>query len=117
MSEDKEKVMIVISEEKGAGAIRKAIADAEKDLGVNSNSDVRKGPKTRGLPEGTVTIIVEVGKAFVKAVVDKYGDRFVSWLSKKLDLDKTVGEKAEEPPKKKKTAVTVKATPKVRKKK
>lgn len=117
MTEDKEVVRIVIKQEKGAEAIKKAIADAEKELKVNSNSDMETSKKTRGLPPDTVEIIVKVGQAFAKAVVDRYGDRFVGWLSKKLGLDKTVGEKAMGPPQKKKVAAPAKPTSKRKKRK
>jgi hypothetical protein len=95
---NKKTIKIRMVDSKNLEDVKKIIEEAEKDVGVKS--DAKINPKTRGpgVPEGMVEIGIELGKAFIKAVVDKYGDRFVSWLSKKLHLDEKAGEKASEAP-------------------
>jgi len=117
MSENTQEFSVVISKEKGADAIKKAIADAEKELGISSNSSVKKDESKRAAP-GLDNIIIQIGSAFVTAIVDKYGDRFVSWLSKKLGLNKEEGEKAQESKRtSRKKGATKKAVPKRKMKK
>jgi len=67
----------VLTKEKDAQAIRDVITEVEAELGVNSEANVEKA-ENKFIP-GMNVILVAVGKEFVKAVVDKYGDSFKGW--------------------------------------
>jgi hypothetical protein len=94
MSEDDQKEekesFEIRSEEKGAKEVEDIIEEAEKELGVSSQSTVEESEERFDV--NLTMIFVEVGKAFAKAVVDKYGDSFKDWLAGKLGLDKDRGE-------------------------
>lgn len=94
-NKENEKVAVrVLTKEKDAQTIRDVITEAETELGVSSEANVEKSAE-RFIP-GMDVILVQVGKAFVKAVVEKYGDSFVNWLARKLGLDESKGEEVRE---------------------
>ena len=84
----------VLTQEKDAQTIRDVIIEAETELGVSSEAKVEKS-EVKFIP-GIEVILVAVGKEFVKAVVDKYGDSFKNWLARKLGLDESKGEEVRE---------------------
>lgn len=98
MPEEKKEIKVRISDGKNPEDVKKVIEEAEKEVGVKSNAEISAPKKNRVSPD-MVDIGIKLGEAFIKAVVDKYGDRFVNWLSKKLHLDENAGEKVEEAPK------------------
>ena len=94
-NKENEKVAVrVLTKEKDAQTIRDVITEAETELGVSSQVKVEKS-ETKFIP-GIDVILVAVGKEFVKAVVDKYGDSFKNWLAGKLGLDEGKGEEVRE---------------------
>lgn len=84
----------VVTREKDVQAIQDAIKEAEKELGVSSQATVVESPERFDI--NLTLVLVAVGKAFAKAVVDRYGDSFKNWLAGKLGLDKNEGEKVTE---------------------
>jgi hypothetical protein len=98
-NQGKKTITVRMCDSKKSEDIKKIIEEAEKDVGVKSDAKIPPPKRGAGVPDGMVEIGIELGKAFIKAVVDKYGDKFVSWLSKKLHLDEKAGEKASEAPK------------------
>ena len=97
MTKNRKELKIRMSKTKDPKEIEKVIREAEEDVGVKSDVEIEESKTTRGTPD-MVDIAIKLGSAFIKAVVDKYGDRFVSWLSKKLKLDENTGEKVTAPP-------------------
>ena len=94
MGEEEKVTLHVLAKEMDAQTIRNVIADVETELGVSSEANVKKA-ETKFIP-GMEVILVAVGKEFVKAVVEKYGDSFKDWLARKLGLDESKGEEVRE---------------------
>ena len=84
----------ILTEEKSVKEVEDIIKEAEKELGVSSQSTVEESAERFDI--NLTMILVEVGKAFAKAVVEKYGDSFKDWLAGKLGLDKDKGEEVTE---------------------
>jgi hypothetical protein len=115
MSEENQRVSLyVLTKEKDDKDIKNAIAETEKELGVSSDSTVEESSERSSPDMGT--FVVEVTKAFATAVVNKYGDRFVNWLSKKLSLNKNEGEKVVESKKSSEGKKAIKPKKRARKK-
>jgi hypothetical protein len=84
----------VVTKEKSVKEIQDVIKEAEKELGVSSQATIEESPERFDI--NLTMILVEVGKTFAKAVVEKYGDSFKNWLASKLGLDKNEGEEVTE---------------------
>lgn len=93
MNQEKESV-IVVSKDNDVESIEAVIKEAEKELGVSSEITAEESEEM--FDPALTAIAIAVGQAFVKAVVDKYGDSFKNWLSRKLGLDEKKGEKVVE---------------------